>query len=62
MATKKELEIYHKEGSHLYSLRFVNGGELPDMLKSDYTSRFEAAKWRDMYYAAKLPKKSQEVA
>lgn len=55
---KKELEIYHKPNSSLYSLRFIKGGELPDALKSEYTSTKEAAKWRDLYYNSKLPKKA----
>ena len=59
MATKKELDIFNKPGSQLYSLRFLKGGELPDMLKGEYTSVKEANKWRTMYYTSKLPKKAQ---
>jgi hypothetical protein len=62
MAIKKELEAYHKNGSALYSLRFVKGGQLPDMLDSEYTSTKEAYKQRDLYYAGKLTKKDKQVA
>jgi len=57
MALKKELEAYHKPNSALYSLRFVGGGQLPDALKSEYTSTKEAYRQRDLYYAGKLPKR-----
>lgn len=62
MALKKELEVYNKPGSRLYSLRFIKGGELPDALKTEYTSVREAEKQRDLYYASKLPKKDKEQA
>lgn len=57
MATKKELEFYHKPNSALYSLRFVGGGQLPAALDSEYTSTREAGRMRDLYYANRLPKK-----
>jgi len=56
MATKKELEVYHKPKSALYSLRFKGGGQLPAALNSEYTSTKEANRMRDLYYAGKLPK------
>jgi len=57
----KELKIINADNSALYALKFVGGGELPDMLKSNYTSQTEAAKARDLYYAGKITKK-KEVA
>lgn len=62
MAVKKELKIFNKQGSQLYSLKFIGGGELPDALKSEYTSVREAEKWRDRYYQNKLPKKAKQLA
>lgn len=49
----KEIEIVKSGKSHMYVCKFVGGGELPDILKSEYTSIKEAEKWRDMYYAGK---------
>lgn len=58
MALKKELEIVHKENSSMYILKFSRGGELPDMLKSEFTSFKLAARQRDLYYISKKPKKA----
>jgi len=52
----KELEIITDEKTPLYKLRYVGGGELPDVLKTLYTSTFEAAKARDLYYNSKIKK------
>jgi len=40
----KELIVVPEDNSPLYALKFVGGGELPDVLKSSYTSQTEAAK------------------
>lgn len=50
----KELEIVTAPNSPLYCLRFVGGGELPDLLKTLYTSHREAGRARDLYYSGKL--------
>ena len=52
----KELVIEHAPNSPLYCLRFVGGGELPDILKTAYTSSKEADKARALYYTGKLKK------
>lgn len=62
MALKKEMEIYHKPNSALYSLRFVKGGQIPDALDSEYTSTTEANKMMKLYYDSKLTKKDKEKA
>jgi len=53
----KELIVVPEDNSPLYALKFVGGGELPDVLKSSYTSQTEAAKARDLYYESKIVKK-----
>ena len=52
----KDLIIEHAPNSPLYCLKFQGGGELPDLLKTLYTSSKEAAKARDLYLAGKLKK------
>ena len=52
----KELVIKPADNSPMYVLSFVGGGELPDVLKSSYTSQTEAAKARDLYYKNKIKK------
>jgi len=52
----KELKIINADNSALYALKFVGGGELPDVLKSSYTSQTEAAKAIDLYYKNKIKK------
>jgi len=60
-AKYKELITYHKNGSALYSLKFVGGGQLPDVLQSEYTSTSEAERWKKLYYSGKLPKKIRPI-
>ena len=52
----KELVIKPALNSPLYVVGFVGGGELPDVLKSSYTSQTEAAKAIDLYYKNKIKK------
>jgi len=58
---KKELRTYYKQGSQLVSLSFIGGGELPDALKSEFTSIKEAERMRDLYYAGDLPKTQEQL-
>ncbi|MCK4501201.1 hypothetical protein KAU11_11940 [Candidatus Babeliales bacterium] len=58
----KELEIVPDERTPLYKLRYVGGGELPDVLKTLYTSTREAIKARDLYYKSKVKKKVSKAA
>jgi hypothetical protein len=60
MALKKEIEIYSPLGTQMYAMRFLKGGELPQMLGGLFTSAKEAAKFRDLYYKSKLPKRKEK--
>jgi len=58
MAGKKELSIEKYENKHLYYVKFVQGGQLPKALQTDFTDPTEAQKWIDLYYAGAFENKS----
>lgn len=66
--TKRELKVVPVENSTLYRVVWDGGGELPDMLKSNYTSPAEAktaiARWKATKTASEevdLYKKDEEA-
>jgi len=52
----KELIVVPDERTPMYILKFVGGGELPDVLKTLYTSTKGADKARTLYYNSKMKK------
>jgi len=53
----RELVVYASDTSALYRVKFVGGGELPDVLKSSYTSQTLANAAIALYYESKVVKK-----
>lgn len=59
--SKKEINIFHEWNDALYQMKFIGGGQLPEALKGKFTSIKEAEKMRDLYYAGRLPKRTQTI-
>lgn len=59
--TKKEIKIYHEWNESLYRMKFIGGGQLPEILGGLWTSVKAAEQMRDLYYAGKLPKRPQSI-
>ena len=55
----KELIIINDEKTPMYKVKYVGGGEIPDVLKTLYTSTALAAKAIALYYKKKSGKKSK---
>lgn len=47
----KTVEVYHETMGTLWAIRFKEGGQLPDELKSKYTSDSDACQAVEMYLA-----------
>lgn len=59
--SKKKIHIFHEWNDALYQMKFEGGGQLPKQLEGRYTSVKEAERMRDLYYAGKLPKRTQTI-
>jgi len=58
----KELVVINDANTPLYAVKFVGGGELPDVLKTLYTSTKEATKAIALYYKNKQKSKKVETS